>query len=249
MFHFCCPSSSVFAVWFRLLSRSGRLKAAGVKCRLNACLHVITTSHLRGRYTNDTLSSQLNSFKAQSFLQSVFNARSRGSLIRLGPIRVIQTCVITCKIFMKAFKFFGRIQLLSFPLGWVAVILGLFSVINAGDAVQKPLTKKVFSPGRLELLTLCVWGTRDNHYTMVTLWKVSCLSSVRWLSNMFVIDVQAVSSNSLLATTQVSFVCTSLGYQVGLVKGSRFHVRIGILSFWFFFLVLGLQFSLLDFAS
>ena len=111
------------------------------------------------------------------------------------------------------------------------------------------IDKKVLSPRGLELLTLCVWGTRDNHYTMVTLWKVSCLSSVRWLSNMFVIDVQAVSSNSLLATTQVSFVCTSLGYQVGLVKGSRFHVRIGILSFWFFFLVLRLQFSLLDFAS
>ena len=193
--------------------------------------------------------SKLNSFKAQSFLQSVFNAFSRGSFLRIGPIRIIHTSVITCKIFMKAFKFFGPIQLLWFPLGWVAVLLDLFFVVDAGNAVQQPLIKKVLSPRGLELLTLCVWGTRDNHYTMVTLWKVSCLSSVRWLSNMFVIDVQAVSSNSLLATTQVSFVCTSLGYQVGLVKGSRFHVRIGILSFWFFFLVLRLQFSLLDFAS
>ena len=98
------------------------------------------------------------------------------------------------------------------------------------------IDKKVLSPRRLELLTLCVWGTRDNHYTLVTLWIVSCLSSVRWLCNVFVIDVQAVSSNSLLATTQVYIVYTSLGYQVDLVKGSRFHVRRVILSFWFFFL-------------
>ena len=65
---------------------------------------------------------------------------------------------------------------------------------------------------------------------------------------MFVVDVKAVNSNGLLATTTVSIVYTSLDYQVGLVKGSRFPVRIGILSFWFIFLVLGFQFSLLEFA-
>ena len=57
------------------------------------------------------------------------------------------------------------------------------------------IDKKVFSPRRLELRTLAVWGTRDNHYTMVTMWKVSRLSLVRWLCNMFVVDVKDVSSN------------------------------------------------------
>ena len=87
---------------------------------------------------------QLNSVKAQSFLQSVFNALSRGSLFRIGPIRINQTCVITGKIFMKAFKFFGPIQWFWFRLGWVAVLLGLFFVIDAGNAVQKSSTKKAF---------------------------------------------------------------------------------------------------------
>ena len=48
------------------------------------------------------------------------------------------------EFFMKVFKFFGPIQLLLFPLGWVVVLLGLFFVIDAGNAVQKPLTKKSF---------------------------------------------------------------------------------------------------------
>ena len=65
---------------------------------------------------------------------------------------------------------------------------------------------------------------------------------------MFVVDVKAVSSNGLLATTPVPIIYTSLDYQAALVKGSRFPVRIGILSSWFIFLVLRFQFSLLEFA-
>ena len=42
------------------------------------------------------------------------------------------------EIFMKVFKFFGPIQLLLFPSGWVAVLLGLFFVFDAGNAVQMP---------------------------------------------------------------------------------------------------------------
>ena len=56
------------------------------------------------------------------------------------------------------------------------------------------IDKKVFSPRRLELRTLGVWGTRDNHYTMVLL-KISRLSSLGWFCNMLVVDVNAVSSN------------------------------------------------------
>ena len=46
------------------------------------------------------------------------------------------------EIFMKVFKFFGPIQLLCVLSGWVAVLLGLILVVDAGNAVQKPLTKK-----------------------------------------------------------------------------------------------------------
>ena len=111
------------------------------------------------------------------------------------------------------------------------------------------IDEKGFSPRRLELRTLCVWGTRDNHYTMVTLSIFSRLSSARWLCAMLVVDVKAVSSNGLLATTLVPNIYTRLDYQVGLVKFFCFPVRRVILSFWFFFVVLRLQFSLLDFAS
>ena len=41
--------------------------SAGVKWRLNACMHVTTTTHFRGWFTNGTLSTQLNSLKAQFF--------------------------------------------------------------------------------------------------------------------------------------------------------------------------------------
>ena len=109
------------------------------------------------------------------------------------------------------------------------------------------IDKNVLSPRTFELWTLCVCDTRDNHYAMVTLWKVS-LSPVRWLCNMLVVDVKPVSSNGLLATTPVPIIYTSLDYQPGLVKGSRFAVRRRILSFWFFFVVLRFQFSLLEFA-
>ena len=87
---------------------------------------------------------QLISFKAQSFLHSVFNALGRGNLFRIGLIRIIQTCVITWKFSWKFSSFFGPIQLLLFPLGWVVVLLGLFFVLDAGNAVQKPLTKRSF---------------------------------------------------------------------------------------------------------
>ena len=110
------------------------------------------------------------------------------------------------------------------------------------------IDKKVLSPRRLELRTLCVWGTRDNHYTMVTLSNFSRLSSARWLCNMLVVDVKAVSSNGLLETTLVPNIYTRLDYQAVLVKGSHYPVGIGILSFWFIFVVLRLQFSLLDFV-
>ena len=191
---------------------------------------------------------QLNSFKALSFLQSVFNALSRGSLIRIGPIRIIRTSWIAWKFFNESFQVFwtGPITLVSFRMR------GCFTrsvfCCRCWKCCAAAIDKKFLSLRRLELRTLCVWGTHDNHYTMVTLWKLNRLISVRWLCNMFVVDVQAVSSNSLLATTQESIVYTSLDYQIGLVKGSRFHVRIGILSFWFFFLVLRFQFSLLEFA-
>ena len=104
------------------------------------------------------------------------------------------------------------------------------------------IDKKVLSPRRLELRTLCVWGTRDNHYTMVTLWNRSRLSSVGDC-NVFVVDVKAVSSHDLLATIPVPFIYTSLDYQAGLVKGSCFAVRIGILSFLFGSFLLSFVFS------
>ena len=110
------------------------------------------------------------------------------------------------------------------------------------------IDKKVFSPRRLELRNLCVWDTRDNHYTILSLWKFRRSSSARWLCTMLVVDVKAVSSNGLLATTLVPNIYTRLDYQVGLVKCFCFPVRIGILSCWFFFVVLRFQFSLLEFA-
>ena len=77
---------------------------------------------------------------------------------------------------------------------------------------------------------------------MVTLWNRSRLSSIVDC-NVFVVDVKAVSSNGLLATTPVPFIYTSLDYQAGLVKGSRFAVRIGILSFLFGSFLLSVVFS------
>ena len=192
---------------------------------------------------------QLNSFTAQYFLPSVFNAPSRGSLFRIGPISIIQTCVITWKFSWTFFKFFWRIQLLWFALGWGAVILGLFSVINAGNAVQKPLIKKVLSPRRLELRTLCVWGARDNHYTMVKFLNFSHLSSLGWFCNMYVVDVNAVSSKvcpqqrrSLLSTR--ALITGQVLWKVHvLLRGCECFA-----FFWLFSVVLRLQLSLLEFA-
>ena len=169
-----------FVSSFRCWSSPAKLKRkfwklcdnAGVKCRLNACLHVKTLRIYEAGLAMEHF--QLNSFEAQSFLPSVFNALNRGSFFRIGLNLIIQTCVITW-----IFKFFGPIQLIWFSLGWVAVLIGLFFLLMLEmlNAVQKPLTK-VLSPRRLELRTRCVWGTRDNHYTMVTLWNFSRLSSV-----------------------------------------------------------------------
>ena len=150
--------------------------------------------------------------------------------------------------FEKAFKFLWTdpMALVSFSMSscFIRSVFRYWCWKCCAEAIDE----KGFSPRRLELRTLCVWGTRDNHYTMVTLWTVSCLKSVHWLCNMFVIDVQAVSSNSLLETTLVPNIYTRLDYQAGLVNGSRFPVGIGILSFRFIFVVLRLQFSLLDCA-
>ena len=177
---------------------------------------------------------QLNSFKALSFLQSVFNALSRGSLIRIGPIRIIRTSWIAWKFFNESFQVFwtGPITLVSFRMR------GCFTrsvfCCRCWKCCAAAIDKKFLSLRRLELRTLCVWGTHDNHYTMVTLWNFSRHSSDRWLCNMLVVDVKAVSSNGLLATTLVPNIYTRLDYQVGLVKGFCFPVRIVILSFWFF---------------
>ena len=124
---------------------------------------------------------QLNSFTAQYFLPSVFNAPSRGSLFRIGPISIIQTCVITWKFSWTFFKFFWRIQLLWFALGWGAVILGLFSVINAGNAVQKPLTKWYFHHEGLN----CGPCACEAHVITTTPW---------WSSWILVISVHLVDS-------------------------------------------------------
>ena len=184
-------------------------------------------------------------------MQSVFNALSRGSLIRIGPIRIIQTCVITGKIFMKAFKFFGPIQWFWLRLVWVAVLLGLFFVVDAGNAVQQPLIKKSCHHAGLN----CGPCACKAHVITTTPWwhcgwlvVLVRLSSVHWLCNMLVVDVKAVSSNGLLETTLVPNIYTRLDYQAVLVKGSHYPVGIGILSFWFIFVVLRLQFSLLDFV-
>ena len=87
---------------------------AGVKCRLDACLHVKTTSHLRGWFTNGTFLSQLISFEGQFFLHSVFNALSRGSLFRIGLFRTFQTCVITWKFSWKFSSFLDRSNCFAF---------------------------------------------------------------------------------------------------------------------------------------
>ena len=104
------------------------------------------------------------------------------------------------------------------------------------------IDKNVLSPRTFELWTLCVCDTRDNHYAMVTLWKVS-LSPVRWLCNMLVVDVKPVSSNGLLATTPVPIIYTSLDYQAGLVKRSRFALLMGKYSFPFGSFLLSFTFS------
>ena len=142
---------------------------------------------------------QLNSFQAQYFLQSVSNAPSPGSLFRIGAIWVIKTCVITWKFWWKLSIFFRPIQLFWCPSGWVAVLLRLFFCCWCWKCCAAAIDKKFLSLRRLELRTLWVWGPRDYHYTMVTLWKLSRLISVRWLCNMFVVDVKAVGSNGLLA--------------------------------------------------
>ena len=137
---------------------------------------------------------QLNSFEAQSFLQSVFNALGRGNLFRIGLIRIIQTCVITWKFYWKFQAFWtDPIAFVSFRMSsrFTRSVFCYWCWKCCAEAIDK----KVGSPRMLELRTLCVWGKRDNHYTMVTLWKVSRLSSVRWLCSMFVVDVKAVSSN------------------------------------------------------
>ena len=136
---------------------------------------------------------QLNSFEAQSFLQSVFNALGRGKLFRIGLIRIIQTCLITCKFYWKFQAFWtDPIAFTCFRMSsrFTRSVFCYWCWKCCAEAIDK----KVFSPRKLELRTLGVWGTRDNHYTMVLL-KISRLSSLGWFCNMLVVDVNAVSSN------------------------------------------------------
>ena len=137
---------------------------------------------------------------------------------------------------MKAFKFFWTDPIALVSSRMSSRITRSVFRYWCWECCAEAIDEKGFSPRRLELRTLCVCGTRDNHYTIVTLWNFSRHSSDRWLCNMLVVDVKAVSSNGLLATTLVPNIYTRLDYQVGLVKVFCFPVRIVILSFWFFFL-------------
>ena len=103
-------------------------------------MHVTTITHLKGWFTNATLSVE---FVESAIFFAVCFQRSQSR--KLDPNRPNSNHPIVrdyLEILMEAVIFFRPIQLVWCPLGWVAVLLRLFFVVDAGNAVQKELTKK-----------------------------------------------------------------------------------------------------------
>ena len=95
----------------------------------------------------------------------------------------------------------------------------------------------------LELRTLRLLGTRDNHYTMVTGCSRFCVGSICWMRIFSGVFFKALTSNGLLTTTTFRIIPDRPDYKEGLVKDSNLIVQTRMLGFPLGWVFLSFDFS------